>query len=175
MAILPLLTVRPSLDIARFAQYTQQEQKNGTRNCRTMIRFDKLPDDILSKLPAAQEVLAADENVIFAYLFGSLARKNVHPLADVDIAVYLRDMNARAEYRLDLFSRLSDSLETAELDLVVLNAAPISLAGRILMHKLVLVDKRPGRRCAYESLTLREFYDYRIKEEAYFKVRFGID
>jgi len=40
-----------------------------------MIKFDKLPPDILSKLPEAERVLEQDSNVVFAYLFGGLAGK----------------------------------------------------------------------------------------------------
>jgi hypothetical protein len=71
-----------------------------------------------------------------------------------------------AEVKLDLFDKLSDLFGTAEIDLVILNTAPISLAGRILQKKQLLVDKEPFRRHRYESLTLREFFDFRIKEEA---------
>lgn len=139
-----------------------------------MIKFDRISGDLLSRLPAAQDILLADDNVVFAFLFGSRAAGGAKPLSDVDIAVYVRDNGAAAEYKLDLFDRLSKVLGTSEIDLVVLNAAPVSLAGRVLQQKQVLVDKEPGRRHAYESLTLREFFDFRVKEKAYFKRRYGV-
>jgi predicted nucleotidyltransferase len=139
-----------------------------------MIKFEKIPEDILSRIPAAQRVLVEDENVVFAYLFGGLAKKSQKPLSDVDIAVFIRDVNDPAAYKLDLYTRLADALGTAEVDLVVLNTAPTSLTGRILQNKQVLTDKAPFRRHEYESLTLREFFDFRIKEEAIFKERYGL-
>jgi hypothetical protein len=57
---------------------------------------------------------------------------------------------------------------------VVLNRAPTSLAGRILRNRRVLVDKDPFRRHAYESLTLRQFFDFRFREEAVLAGRYGI-
>ena len=139
-----------------------------------MIKFDKLPQDILSKIPDIKELLLQDDNVVFAYLFGGLARGEVKDLSDIDIAVYLRETDDLADIKIQLFGKLTDALGTAELDLVILNTAPVSIAGRILQNKQVLVDKDPFRRHLYESLTLREFFDFRIKEDAFFKRRYGI-
>ena len=139
-----------------------------------MQKFERLPADILSRIPHVAEVLLEDSNVFFGYLFGGLATGGVKPLSDVDIAVFVRDTEGLAEYKLDLFDRLAAALGTAELDLVVLNTAPTSLAGRILRHRRVLVDKDPFRRHAYESLTLRKFFDFHLKEEALLARRYGL-
>jgi hypothetical protein len=138
-----------------------------------VIKFEKLPVNILSRIPRAREVLSADGRVLFAYLFGSFATGRANPLSDVDIAVYLNETGELAEYKLALFGRVTDALGTAELDLVVLNTAPISIAGRVLQNRQLLVDKDPFRRHAYESLTLREFFDFRVMEEEFFTRRYG--
>ena len=139
-----------------------------------MQKFERLPADILSRLPRAAKVLLEDRNVVFAYLFGGLASGSVRPLSDVDLAVFVRNRANLGEYKLDLFHRVSAALGTAELDLVVLNTAPTSLGGRILGNRRVLVDKEPFRRHAYESLTLRKFFDFRLKEEDLLARRYGI-
>ena len=139
-----------------------------------MIKFEKLPSNILSKIPAVLEIMSTDQRVIFGYLFGGLAACRVRPLSDVDIAVYLNDTSELADYRLTLFDKITEALGTAELDLIVLNTAPISIAGRILQNKKLLIDKNPFKRHIYESLTLREFFDFRITEEAFFTRRYGI-
>jgi hypothetical protein len=139
-----------------------------------MIKFERLPANILSKIPNIKKVLVEDDNVIFAYLFGGLAEGKVHPLSDIDISVYLRDTDNLAEYKLHLFDKLTEALRTSELDLIILNTAPVSITGRILQNKLTLVDKKPPIRHAYESLTLREFFDFKMKEDALFSMRYGI-
>ena len=55
-----------------------------------MIRNSPLPKNIEELLPEAFEYLRADNDILFAYLFGSLARKKTGPLSDVDLAVYCR-------------------------------------------------------------------------------------
>jgi uncharacterized protein len=139
-----------------------------------MIKFEKIPDDIMQRLPAVVNALEKDPRVLFAYLFGGLAGGEQKPLSDIDVALFLVETASLAEDKLDLFEKLSDLFGTAEIDLVILNSAPISLAGRILQKKQLLVDKEPFRRHRYESLTLREFFDFRIKEEAFFRLRYGI-
>ena len=139
-----------------------------------MIKLEKLPSDILDRLREAEGVLAQDGNVVFAYLFGGLAKNEIRPLSDIDIAVHLRETINLAEYKLLLFDRISDALGTDELDLVILNTAPISITGRILQDKLTLVDKEPFLRHRFESLKLREFFDFKIKEEAFFARRYNV-
>src|SRR4030065_1801154 len=133
-----------------------------------MIKFEKLPEDILSNIAEGKNVLLYDDNIIFAYLFGGLAEGKVTPLSDIDIAVFLKSDHNVAEYKLGLFDRLADSLGTSEIDLVILNTAPISLTGRILQKKQILIDKDPHRRHIFESVSLRKFFDFKIKEDMYF-------
>jgi hypothetical protein len=139
-----------------------------------MIKHERLPEDILTRIPAVKEVLRQDANVIFAYLFGGIAKGRIRPMSDIDIAVYVHLTDRLPEYKLDLFDRMTEALGTAELDLVILNTAPISLAGRVLHGKELLVDKEPSRRHTYESLTLRKFFDFRVKEDVVLNERFGM-
>ena len=139
-----------------------------------MIKFEKLPEDILTKLAEGKKVLHDDNNVIFAYLFGGLAEGKVSPLSDIDIAVFLKQTHNAVEYKLGLFERLADSLGTSEIDLVILNTAPISFTGRILQKKQLLIDKDPPRRHEFESVSLRKFFDFKKKEDLYFLRRYGI-
>ncbi len=139
-----------------------------------MMKLEKLPADIQARIPDARRVIEADGKAVFAYLFGGLARGRITPLSDVDIAVYVSGAPDFGEYKLDLFDKVSGALGTAELDIVILNVAPISLAGRILQNRRLLVDKDPFRRHAYESLTLREFFDFQIKEQTLLQRRYGV-
>ena len=139
-----------------------------------MIKYEKLPSDVLSKIPDVKKILLEDNNIIFAYLFGGLVKGKANPLSDMDIAVYVKNTSVLAEYKLRLFDKISSALKTGELDLVILNTIPLSIAGRILQNKQVLIDKEPFRRHIYESVTLREFFDFKIKEDSFFARRYGI-
>jgi predicted nucleotidyltransferase len=130
-----------------------------------MIKQNALPSDILSRLELLKPLFAGDLRIVFAYIFGGLASGIQRPLSDVDIAVYLDGYDDKAKAKLDIIGALSDALKTDEIDLVILNDAPISLVGRILMKKRLIADKQPFLRHSFESLALREFFDFSRKEQ----------
>jgi len=143
------------------------------------MRFgDKpIPENIMELIPKAQRILDENPRVIFAYLFGGLAKGRITPISDIDIAVYLKDIKDEGDIfdiKLELLTSLSEVLNTEEIDLVVLNNAPLPLKAKIIQNKKVLVDKDPNLRYSFESLTLREYFDFSIKEKAILYRRFGI-
>ena len=137
-----------------------------------MIRYKKIPDDIDQKIGLLTELLRNDSDIIFAYLFGGLLRDRRNPLSDVDLGIYIK--STKGLHYLTLFKKVSEILCTDEIDLVVLNSAPISLAGRILQKRKILIDKDPFLRHRYESRILREFFDFTIKEREILHRRYGI-
>ena len=124
-----------------------------------MIRFKPLPEDIEQRLPLAAEYLRSHPRVVFAYLFGGLARGERRPLSDVDIAVYLAGI-ATADVKLDILGKLIDILGTDEIDLVILNTAPPLLAMNVLRKKQVVADNEPAMRHRFESLSFRKYFDF---------------
>ena len=137
-----------------------------------MIRFKRIPENIYQRVGSLTDLFGDDPNIIFAYLFGGLLKDRFNPLSDVDLSVYVRNPK-KLDY-LDLFGRIARILGTDEIDLVILNDAPLSLTGRILQNRKVLTDKNPFLRHKYESLILREFFDFAIKERNILKGRYGI-
>ncbi|WP_337288948.1 nucleotidyltransferase domain-containing protein [Candidatus Methylomirabilis sp.] len=111
--------------------------------------------------------------VMFAYLFGGAATSRLRPLSDVDVAVYLDDSVDPIEGRLKAVGVVTTHLGTDEVDLVVLNTAPTVLTGRILQTRRVICDRDPFRRHRFESLVLREFFDFRIFEHRLLVRRYG--
>lgn len=138
-----------------------------------MIKRNRIPSDISDRLERLSSLLQQDQRVIFAYLFGGLATGVQKPLSDVDIAIFLSPECVDAETKLDLIGLLTDTLGTDEVDLVVLNTAPISLVGRILKQKKLLADNQPFQRHEFESLAMREFFDFRWFEQAILDRRFA--
>jgi uncharacterized protein len=132
-----------------------------------------LPAGTVSSLTTLGRALERDGRIVFAYLFGSAARRRLTPLSDVDVAVFLEDPSDTPGARLDIIDAVSRHLGTDRVDVVVLNRAPTAVAGRILLDRQILVDRKPGLRHQYESLTLRMFHDFRHLEHAILKERFG--
>ncbi len=137
-----------------------------------MIRFKKIPDNIESLLPKAIDYLNSVSDIIFAYIFGSLAKGKPVPLSDVDIAIYLKKNSDVPSMKMEILGKLNDHLHTDEIDLVILNTASLPLRMRIIENKKILVDKMPFFRHKYESLTMREYFDFSILESGILRRRF---
>ena len=137
-----------------------------------MIKYNKLPNNILEVLPEAINYLEYHPQILFAYLFGSLAMGKPQPLSDVDIAVYLKQGGNIAEEKLDILGNLMAILQTDEIDLVVLNTAELPLVMNILKTKKILVDKAPHERHIFESLMMRKYFDFSVKESSLLRRRY---
>lgn len=141
---------------------------------KIMMKYRRLPENVSHLLPDVREYLNKHPKMIFAYLFGGLARGRVSLLSDVDIAIYTADGANIVQDKLEILGKLNELLKTDEVDLVVLNTAPLPLAARIIKNKIILVDKMPFTRHAFESLTLREYFDFSRKEMDIFEGRYKL-
>lgn len=139
-----------------------------------MIRSQRISRDVNQVVEGVKRALAAHPQILFAYLFGSLARGISSASSDIDIAVFLDENSDFTHEKLDLLSDLIDNLGTDEIDLVLLNTAPLPLKARVIRNNELLMDREPYLRHAFESLALREYFDFSIIEEAILKRRFSI-
>jgi len=136
-----------------------------------MIKEIPISHNVSELLPQATAYLQARKDIFFAYLFGSLASGILRPLSDIDIAVYLKKKNI-SEKRLQIIGDLADILKTDEIDLLVLNTAPISLRMSVLKQRRVLADNEPFFRHKYESFTMRAYFDFSKLEHRILERRF---
>ena len=99
-------------------------------------------------------------NVACAYLFGSAARGDAGVRSDADVAVLLEEDPPRtlAGLQFEIAGDLEDHLGR-EVDLVVLNTAPVDLAMRVLRDGQLLFDRNPSIRIRFEVRTRNEFFD----------------
>lgn len=103
---------------------------------------------------------AADEKLVAAYLFGSVARGDDHARSDVDVGVlYRHDPPARFDA---LPLRLEGELERLlgrRTQVVSLNTAPVDLCARVLRDGVLLLDRDPASRIAFEVRTRGIWFD----------------
>ena len=124
--------------------------------------------DIEALIPELREVLARDERVDCAWLFGSAARGEAGPLSDVDVAVLLSPSVA-PETRLDVAAALWEALERRcpRVDLVVLEEAPPALRHRVFRDGILLIERDERRRVAFETRAIQEYLDFQYLAEIY--------
>jgi predicted nucleotidyltransferase len=92
----------------------------------------------------------ADAGARFVYLHGSHAAGTATASSDVDVAAW--------------FGRAVDSWVVAgelpdKVDLLVLDTAPLELAGRVAMRGRLLLDLDPAQRVGWEAATRKVYLD----------------
>ena len=89
-----------------------------------------------------ESILNLDNNVRFAYLFGSYAEGNFTDKSDVDVAVYLHDRSLDA--KLTLHHKLEKSLHK-NIDLVYLNDVKNMYLLEAIITKGILIKDEEER------------------------------
>lgn len=117
---------------------------------------------------AVQRVLEEKREVLFAYIFGSFVDREVYQ--DIDIALYLE--SPRKEQMLPFELALEEELEErlhTPFDVRVINYAPLSFVYQVLARGILVLDRDTARRAAFESLVLREYFDFRHLLQEYLR------
>ncbi len=98
------------------------------------------------------------------YLFGSHAEGIANSLSDVDLGVLLSNQVSSEEY-FDIRRRynimFADVLKADNVDVVVLNGAPVQLAFQIIAPRAIVFERDPDSRAHFEMGITRKFLDFR--------------
>lgn len=136
----------------------------------SLYRFKKTENDTTEYIPLLAEKISKDKDVVACYLFGSYAEGKQTPASDVDLAVLLDvDFPAESyfEKKLDLLSIVTLSLKTDEVDLIILNQAPLLLSYRILSRGKLLFERgdRKGQKVNFQVRTFDRYFDFKPVEK----------
>lgn len=107
------------------------------------------------------EYLDSQEDVLLAYLFGSVVSGRSNPMSDVDLAVLVQpqpDPPSLLERQLSL-SRGVAQYAGREVDLVLLNRASPLMKYEVTRHGRVLYERRPAERIAFEARARQRYFD----------------
>ncbi|MDI3312737.1 MAG: nucleotidyltransferase domain-containing protein [Mycobacterium sp.] len=105
-------------------------------------------NDAPTRIDQAVEALRR-HGAVFAYLHGSRANNTARATSDIDIAAYFGGHPPQA----------FEVLLPAGVDLLVLNDAPLELAGRVALHGRLLFETDRARRVVWEATTRKIYLD----------------
>ena len=92
---------------------------------------------------------------VFAFIHGSTARGGARADSDIDVAAWW-SLKAPSSF---------DVLLPPRVDLLVLNSAPLELAGRVAVEGVLLFDDDPAARVQWVAQTRKIYFDERPRIE----------
>ena len=118
----------------------------------------KLPPDVMDRLPELIDQISKDKEIVALFAFGSLARGDLKPLSDLDFGIFAiptLDRKQRFDKHLELIGVFNKHFETDEIDLVLMNDAPMRYSYNIIRSGKLLF-------CS-DSDILRDFVEKSVK------------
>jgi uncharacterized protein len=118
--------------------------------------------DLATVLGPLQAFFPMREDVVAAYLFGSVARGTAGPRSDVDIGILLASGQPKDLGAIGAVTSMHDELGALlrrEVDLVVLNGASPDLLHRVLRDGVLLFERDHERRIEFEVQARNHYFD----------------
>lgn len=120
-----------------------------------------MTESVEQSLAAAFKKVGPSYKVIAAYLYGSQVRGQVHAGSDIDVAVLQADDGKGATLKLlKLGQRLEAVAGLKNIDVRLLNAAPLAARGRILTEGRLLYSADESTRVDFEVKTRSLYFDF---------------
>lgn len=135
----------------------------------------------LSCVKNISKVLEKEQDILFAYLFGSFAKGIQHESSDIDIAIYLKDEKFPEKDPL-YTSRIAIKIERELcdkniLDVRVLNDSTLRFRNQVLRYGKLLFSRDEKKRIQFETSSLDQYFDFKPHLDRYDaarKTRLGI-
>ena len=120
--------------------------------------------DIQLSKAKIQTYFASRPEILFAYLFGSVAAEKATTLSDIDIAIYhdpaFREPSTGFGYQSELITELSAMLET-KTDVVILNKTSLTLQFQVIDKGILIYNRDDHARRDFHEKTVREYLDFK--------------
>ncbi|GFR36354.1 type VII toxin-antitoxin system MntA family adenylyltransferase antitoxin [Thermobrachium celere] len=128
-----------------------------------MIREKKVDfSKVLSNIHGLKNIFSKyKDKIVVAYMFGSVHRREITPLSDVDIAILINKEYEGVidEIEAEVYEDLVRFLGTEEIDLVCLNKAPLSIQYGVIKDKEILYFLDKQKVVDYETSVITDYLD----------------
>jgi predicted nucleotidyltransferase len=119
-----------------------------------------------------KDILEKKSEISFAFTHGSFV-KGEHFL-DIDIAIFLdRIPESLIDYELSLETELMSAIGTYQVDVRVLNMAPLSFKYNVIKNGAILFVKDDNKRTDFQEVVLSLYFDFEPYRNNYLRETIG--
>lgn len=109
-----------------------------------------------------------NSEIVAVFLFGSQVNGFTHNKSDIDIALLLESSSeVSLEKELELSVDITNRFGGKEIDLVILNKAPIILSYRIISQGELIYVKDEYKYAQFKERTLLNYFDFKYVHDTY--------
>jgi len=122
-----------------------------------------IASEILNKLNLTESIFK-QYPVQIAYFHGSAAQNRNTKLSDIDIAIvvdYQVDSKQYLNIELELSVALENKTGLKDLDVRIINLAPLEVKGKVLEEGLLVFSADEEKRVAFETYTRDRYFDFK--------------
>ena len=130
----------------------------------------KLKINVLERLPDLIQAVKQHSDVVALYSFGSVAKKELRPLSDLDFAILLSfrlTRRQRFEKHLGLIGIFNTIFRTDEIDLTILNNAPFRFCFVVLKTGKLLYYKNKAELIDFRDQVIKNYLDFKYFRDSF--------
>jgi len=123
-----------------------------------------IPDELRENVPKLEVYFANKPQIVLAYLFGSQARGEAHPDSDLDLGILLAESIPEREYteqRLEIIGDLMQLLRSNEVDILILNEAPLVMRYQVISRGKLLFYRDRQAAIDFRVRALNAYFDFK--------------
>ena len=117
--------------------------------------------DIIMELECISRVLERHEEILFAYLYGSVARGEAGKESDIDIGVFLRKgFKPGVFYEVEIAAEIERECSLRDVEVAVLNRGRLRFLNQVLRHGRLIFSRDEKARVAFETYVTKAYIDF---------------
>ena len=136
-----------------------------------MIREEKkINKNALQNILAIVRLISLDNDVLALYGFGSISQGVFNPLSDLDFGVLLKDDFDKSAYfdkQLELIGLFNDIFRTDEIDLVLMNDAPLRFCYNIKKTGKLLYCREKKEIINFQERLIKLYLDFKYFRDSF--------
>jgi len=121
-----------------------------------------------------RDILVKKSEISFAFAHGSFVKED--HFRDIDIAIFLDQIPEHLlDYELSLETELMNTVGTYQVDVRVLNTAPLSFKYNVIKSGSILLVKDDDKRIDFQEAVLSHYFDFEPYRNNYLRETIGVE
>jgi len=122
------------------------------------------------------KVLKNHREILFAYLFGSVARGHARRDSDIDVGIFLRKNFSRdVFYEFKIADEIERKCNLKNVEVVVLNNKPLRFLNQVLRYGRLIFCRDEKARIEFETHVTKAYIDFLPYYREYDRMRLRYD